>query len=158
MVSGQGQPEPTVGAKIAYLFEHRRRADGKRYTYAQVEEAIASYGQASVGASYLCRLRTHPEKRVALSPARAQMIARFFRVDESYFDPECQVNEPPWLELAAVADSAGTSGTAAAADEIGLEIYARGLGMSPTEKKVLLKMADVVKQIVAEAGLGDRSE
>jgi hypothetical protein len=86
------------------------------------------------------------------------MIARFFRVDPSYFDPRCPVDEPPWLELAAVASEArGDEGQAAAADEMGLQIYARGLSMSPLEKKVLLKMAEVVKQIVAESGLDDRS-
>ncbi|MGH3512518.1 MAG: hypothetical protein ACRDQI_00340 [Pseudonocardiaceae bacterium] len=152
-MADQARPRPTTGAKIDYLFEHRRRADGKRYTYSQVEAVIASYGGATVGGSYLCRLRKHPDRHLDLSPPRRAAVARFFRVDPAYFDSDCPVDAPPWLELAAAAGTADDDGTAVARDELGLKIYARGLGMSPMEQTVWLKMAEVARQIVAESGL-----
>jgi hypothetical protein len=148
----QVPPKATTGAKIGYLFEHRRRADGKHYTYAQVEEAIASYGGASVGGSYLCRLRKHPERQLDLSADRQIAVAKFFRVDPSYFDPECPVDDPPWLELAA-AHSSVDDAAVAAHDDLGLRIYARGLSMSPVEQLAWLKMAEVARQIVADSGI-----
>ena len=80
MPTHQGKPIATTGAKIGYLFDHRRRPDGKPYTYAQVEAAIAAYGEATVGGSYLCRLRKHPDRHLDLSTPRQVAVARFFRV------------------------------------------------------------------------------
>lgn len=145
---------PLVGDKVNYLFEHRRREDGRRYTLAQVVTAIESYGEVRVGESYLCRIRKRPERHPdGLSTERRAAIARFFRVDPAYFDPSCPTDRPPWLELQSTAagSQAHPDAPTAAAPEDLMLIYGRALEMSPLERQVWLEMADLVKRVAAAA-------
>src|ERR1051326_2997268 len=77
--------EPSVIAqRLRYLFDNKRKPDGKRYSYREVLAAIDAQGGPSMSVGYLSQLVTGVRTNPMMDAVQA--LAKFFEVPLSYFD------------------------------------------------------------------------
>jgi len=107
-----GNLEPGVIAKrLQYLFENKRKPDGKRYSYREVLAAIEAQGGPSMSIGYLSQLVTGARTNPMMDAVQA--LARFFGVPLSYFDAHENTAETnAQLKLVAALQHAGVQDVA----------------------------------------------
>lgn len=134
--SQDGRSDPGVIAeRLQYLFEHRRRPDGKRYSYREVLSAIEIQGGPSMSIGYLSQLATGARTNPMMDAVQA--LARFFEVPLSYFDAHedtAETNER--LKLVAALQNAGVQ-----------DVAMRTVGLPPESIELVLSMIDRVRQV-----------
>ena len=84
--------------KVEWLFEHRRTAQGRQYTYGQVQRATGN----RITASYVWKLRTGAMSNPGLSALEA--LADCFEVPLSYFAEGGEYLEPSLALLKTMPD------------------------------------------------------
>lgn len=144
-----GEPEETTAAaqasppadsgviatRLQYLFEHKRKSDGKRYSYREVLSAIEAQGGPSMSIGYLSQLVTGARTNPMMDAVQA--LARFFEVPLSYFDAHestAETNEK--LKIVAALQHAGTQ-----------DVALRAAGLPPESIQLVLSMIDRVRQV-----------
>ena len=115
-VDEQALPPSTVdpgviAERLRYLFENKRKPDGKKYSYREAIRAIEAAGGASISVGYLSQLvngvRTNPMMDAI------QGLAKFFGVPLSYFDEHEDTEETnEQLKLVAALQHAGVQDVA----------------------------------------------
>ena len=131
-----GHAEPGVlSQRLQYLFENKRRPDGKRYSYREVLKAIDERGGPSMSVGYLSQLVTGVRTNPMMDAVQA--LAKFFEVPLSYFDAHentAETNEQ--LKLVAALRHAGVQ-----------DVAMRTVGLPPESIDLVLSMIDRVRQV-----------
>src|SRR5579864_2922237 len=106
------QADPGVIAqRLQYLFDHKRKPDGRRYSYREVLAAIEAAGGPSMSIGYLSQLVTGARTNPMMDAVQA--LARFFGVPLSYFDAHENTAETnAQLKLVAALQHAGVQDVA----------------------------------------------
>jgi transcriptional regulator with XRE-family HTH domain len=131
-----GTADPGVIAeRLQYLFENKRKPDGKKYSYREAIRAIEEAGGASISVGYLSQLvngvRTNPMMDAI------QGLAKFFGVPLSYFDEHEDTEETnEQLKLVAALQHAGVQ-----------DVAMRTVGLPPESVKLVLSMIDRVREV-----------
>jgi transcriptional regulator with XRE-family HTH domain len=130
------KPEPGVIAqRLQYLFDNKRKPDGKRYSYREVLKAIDEQGGPSMSVGYLSQLVTGVRSNPMMDAVQA--LAKFFEVPLSYFDAHentAETNEQ--LKLVAALRHAGVQ-----------DVAMRTVGLPPESIDLVLSMIDRVRQV-----------
>lgn len=131
-----GNPEPGVIAKrLQYLFENKRKPDGKRYSYREVLAAIEAQGGPTMSIGYLSQLVTGARTNPMMDAVQA--LAKFFGVPLSYFDAHEETAETnAQLKLVAALQHAGVQ-----------DVAMRTVGLPPESIDLVLSMIDRVRQV-----------
>jgi transcriptional regulator with XRE-family HTH domain len=124
-----------IAERLQYLFENKRRPDGKKYSYREAIRAIEESGGASISVGYLSQLvngvRTNPMMDAI------QGLAKFFGVPLSYFDEHEDTEETnEQLKLVAALQHAGVQ-----------DVAMRTVGLPPESVKLVLSMIDRVREV-----------
>jgi ESX-1-secreted protein regulator len=124
-----------IAERLQYLFENKRKPDGKKYSYREAIRAIEDAGGASISVGYLSQLvngvRTNPMMDAI------QGLAKFFGVPLSYFDEhEDTVETNEQLKLVAALQHAGVQ-----------DVAMRTVGLPPESVKLVLSMIDRVREV-----------
>lgn len=134
--STQGGSDPGVIAqRLQYLFDHKRKLDGKRYSYRDVLAAIEAQGGPTMSIGYLSQLVTGARTNPMMDAVQA--LAKFFSVPLSYFDAHestAETNEQ--LKLVAALQHAGVQ-----------DVAMRAVGLPPESIELVLSMIDRVRQV-----------
>ena len=131
-----GTADPGVIAeRLQYLFENKRKPDGKKHSYREAIRAIEDSGGASISVGYLSQLvngvRTNPMMDAI------QGLAKFFGVPLSYFDEHEDTEETnEQLKLVAALQHAGVQ-----------DVAMRTVGLPPESVKLVLSMIDRVREV-----------
>ncbi|HTJ66710.1 MAG TPA: XRE family transcriptional regulator [Actinospica sp.] len=130
------QAEPGVIAeRLRYLFEHKRKPDGKKYSYREVLRAIDEQGGPSMSVGYLSQLVTGVRTNPMMDAIQA--LAGFFEVPLSYFDANENTEETnQQLKLVAAIRHAGVQ-----------DVAMRSVGLPPESVELILSMIDRVRQV-----------
>ncbi|MBS2963940.1 XRE family transcriptional regulator [Actinocrinis puniceicyclus] len=135
-VAAQASAEPgVIATRLQYLFEHKRKPNGKRYSYREVLTAIEKQGGPTLSIGYLSQLSTGARTNPMMDALQA--LARFFEVPLSYFDAHentAETNEK--LKLVAALQHAGVQ-----------EVAMRTVGLPPESIDLVLSMIDRVRQV-----------
>lgn len=135
-VPASGKADPGVIAqRLRYLFENKRKPDGKRYSYREVLKAIDERGGPSMSVGYLSQLVTGVRTNPMMDAVQA--LAAFFEVPLSYFDAHentAETNEQ--LKLVAALQHAGVQ-----------DVAMRTVGLPPESIELVLSMIDRVRQV-----------
>ena len=124
-----------LGERIRYLFEVKRRPDGKKHSYREVIAGIEKAGGPSLSIGYLSLLYRGHKDNPSLDALRA--MASFFEVPLSYFDVnEVSEETARRLKLAETLKDAGVENVAM-----------RSVGLKPESLDVVLSMIDRMRQI-----------
>lgn len=134
------QPAPSgdagvIANRLQYLFEHKRRPDGKRYSYREVLAAIEARGGPSMSIGYLSQLVTGARTNPMMDAVQA--LARFFEVPLSYFDAHentAETNEK--LKIIAALQHAGVQ-----------DVAMKAVGLPPESIELVMSMIDRVRQV-----------
>ncbi|HEV2347552.1 MAG TPA: helix-turn-helix domain-containing protein [Actinocrinis sp.] len=131
-----GKADPGVLAlRLRYLFENKRRPDGKRYSYREVLKAIDERGGPSMSVGYLSQLVTGVRTNPMMDAVQA--LAKFFGVPLSYFDAHEDTEETNQrLKLVAALQHAGVQ-----------DVAMRTVGLPPESIDLVLSMIDRVRQV-----------
>jgi transcriptional regulator with XRE-family HTH domain len=124
-----------IAQRLRYLFDHKRRPDGKRYSYREVLAAIDAQGGPSMSVGYLSQLVTGVRTNPMMDAVQA--LAKFFEVPLSYFDAHentAETNEQ--LKLVAALQHAGVQ-----------DVAMRTVGLPPESIELVLSMIDRVRQV-----------
>ena len=138
---GEQSPQPgtadpgVIAERLQYLFENKRKPDGKKYSYREAIRAIEEAGGASISVGYLSQLvngvRTNPMMDAI------QGLAKFFGVPLSYFDEHEDTEETnEQLKLVAALQHAGVQ-----------DVAMRTVGLPPESVKLVLSMIDRVREV-----------
>ncbi|MBS2546908.1 helix-turn-helix transcriptional regulator [Catenulispora sp. NL8] len=124
-----------IAERLQYLFENKRKPDGKKYSYREAIRAIEDAGGASISVGYLSQLvngvRTNPMMDAV------QGLAKFFGVPLSYFDEHEDTEETnDQLKLVAALQHAGVQ-----------DVAMRTVGLPPESVKLVLSMIDRVREV-----------
>ena len=125
----------SLADKIDQLFQTRTRADGRQYSYQDVEQGT----DHAVTAAYVWKLRTgaatNPGYRVL------EALAHFFHVPMDYFAAETPISDTQLqhLKLAAELDKAGVA-----------QIALRASQLDERGRRAVLDMLDYVFQLRQE--------
>jgi transcriptional regulator with XRE-family HTH domain len=124
-----------IAERLQYLFENKRKPDGKKYSYREAIRAIEASGGASISVGYLSQLvngvRTNPMMDAI------QGLAKFFGVPLSYFDEHEDTEETnEQLKLVAALQHAGVQ-----------DVAMRTVGLPPESVKLVLSMIDRVREV-----------
>ena len=124
-----------IAERLQYLFENKRKPDGKKYSYREAIRAIEDAGGASISVGYLSQLvngvRTNPMMDAI------QGLAKFFGVPLSYFDEHEDTEETnEQLKLVAALQHAGVQ-----------DVAMRTVGLPPESVKLVLSMIDRVREV-----------
>jgi transcriptional regulator with XRE-family HTH domain len=139
--SGERAPESAksdpgvLAQRLRYLFEHKRKPDGKRYSYREVLKAIDERGGPSMSVGYLSQLVTGVRTNPMMDAVQA--LAKFFEVPLTYFDvleDTAEANER--LKLVAALQHAGVQ-----------DVAAHAVGLPPESIELVLSMIDRVRQV-----------
>jgi len=130
------QADPGVIAeRLQYLFEHKRKPDGKKYSYREAIRAIEADGGPSFSVGYLSQLVTGVRTNPMMDAV--QGLAKFFGVPLSYFDAHEQTEETnEQLKLVAALQHAGVQ-----------DVAMRTVGLPPESVKLILSMIDRVREV-----------
>src|SRR5947209_4241795 len=130
------KPDPGVIAqRLRYLFEHKRKPNGKRYSYREVLRAIDAQGGPSMSVGYLSQLVTGVRTNPMMDAVQA--LAKFFEVPLSYFDAHENTEETNQkLKLVAALRHAGVQ-----------DVATRAVGLPPESIELVLSMIDRVRQV-----------
>ncbi|MBS2964232.1 hypothetical protein KGA66_14325 [Actinocrinis puniceicyclus] len=124
-----------LAERIQYLFEHKRRPDGKRHSYREVLAAIEADGGPSMSVGYLSQLVTGVRTNPMLDAV--QGLARFFQVPLSYFDAhEKTVETDERINLVDALRHAGAQ-----------EIAMRAVGLSPQSIEMVVSVIDHLRSL-----------
>jgi transcriptional regulator with XRE-family HTH domain len=124
-----------IAQRLRYLFENKRRPDGKRYSYRDVLTAIESQGGPLMSIGYLSQLVTGARTNPMMDAVQA--LARFFGVPLSYFDAHENTAETnAQLKLVAALQHAGAQ-----------EVAIRAVGLPPESIELVLSMIDRIRQV-----------
>jgi transcriptional regulator with XRE-family HTH domain len=131
-----GQAESSVIAqRLRYLFDNKRKPDGKKYSYREVLRAIDAQGGPSMSVGYLSQLVTGVRTNPMMDAIQA--LAKFFEVPLSYFDAHENTEETnEQLKLVAAIQDAGVQNVAM-----------RTVGLPPESVKLVLGMIDRVREL-----------
>jgi transcriptional regulator with XRE-family HTH domain len=131
-----GTPEAGVIARrLQYLFDNKRKPDGKRYSYREVLAAIEAQGGPSMSIGYLSQLVTGARTNPMMDAVQA--LAKFFGVPLSYFDAHEDTAETnAQLKLVAALRHAGVQ-----------DVALRTVGLPPESIDLVLSMIDRVRQV-----------
>jgi len=124
-----------IAQRLRYLFENKRKPDGKRYSYREVLKAIDERGGPSMSVGYLSQLVTGVRTNPMMDAVQA--LAAFFEVPLSYFDAHentAETNEQ--LKLVAALQHAGVQ-----------DVAMRTVGLPPESIELVLSMIDRVRQV-----------
>lgn len=134
--AGSEKTDPGVLAqRLRYLFENKRRPDGKRYSYREVLKAIDERGGPSMSVGYLSQLVTGVRTNPMMDAVQA--LAKFFEVPLSYFDAHEDTEETNQrLKLVAALQHAGVQ-----------DVAMRTVGLPPESINLVLSMIDRVRQV-----------
>ncbi|MBS2965937.1 helix-turn-helix transcriptional regulator [Actinocrinis puniceicyclus] len=124
-----------IAQRLRYLFENKRKPDGKRYSYREVLAAIDAQGGPSMSVGYLSQLVTGVRTNPMMDAVQA--LAKFFDVPLSYFDAHentAETNEQ--LKLVAALRHAGVQ-----------DVAMRTVGLPPESIDLVLSMIDRVRQV-----------
>ncbi|GAB3167606.1 helix-turn-helix domain-containing protein [Amycolatopsis stemonae] len=82
-VEQEGRKLPTLGKRLAYLFEEARRPDGRKWTYEQVATFVTETTGVSMTRQYISEMMRNSKA----NPSRAHLqgLAEFFGVSAAYF-------------------------------------------------------------------------
>ena len=139
--SDEQTPEPkqadpgVIAERLQYLFENKRKPDGKKYSYREAIRAIEASGGASISVGYLSQLVTGVRTNPMMDAV--QGLAKFFEVPLSYFDAHtdtADTNEQ--LKLVAAIRNAGVQ-----------DVAMRTIGLPPESVKLILGMIDRVREV-----------
>lgn len=124
-----------IAERLQYLFENKRKPDGKKYSYREAIRAIEAVGGASISVGYLSQLvngvRTNPMMDAI------QGLAKFFGVPLSYFDEHEDTKETnEQLKLVAALQHSGVQ-----------DVAMRTVGLPPESVKLVLSMIDRVREV-----------
>jgi transcriptional regulator with XRE-family HTH domain len=124
-----------IAERLQYLFENKRKPDGKKYSYREAIRAIEAAGGTSISVGYLSQLvngvRTNPMMDAI------QGLAKFFGVPLSYFDASENTEETnEQLKLVAALQHAGVQ-----------DVAMRTVGLPPESVKLVLSMIDRVREL-----------
>ena len=130
------QADPGVIAeRLQYLFENKRKPDGKKYSYREAIRAIEAAGGASISVGYLSQLVTGVRTNPMMDAI--QGLAKFFEVPLSYFDAHENTEETnEQLKLVAALRHAGVQ-----------DVAMRTVGLPPESVKLILGMIDRVRAV-----------
>jgi transcriptional regulator with XRE-family HTH domain len=138
---GQQPPEATtsdpgiLAQRLRYLFDNKRKPDGKRYSYREVLKAIDERGGPSMSVGYLSQLVTGVRTNPMMDAVQA--LAKFFEVPLSYFDAHEDTEETNQrLKLVAALQHAGVQ-----------DVAMRTVGLPPESIDLVLSMIDRVRQV-----------
>jgi transcriptional regulator with XRE-family HTH domain len=124
-----------LAQRLGYLFDTKRRADGKRFSYREVVAAIETDYGISLSIGYLSKLILGTSTNPTLEAL--QGLARFFDVEISYFDPARDVTETQQqLKLAEALRAAGVE-----------DVAMRAVGLPPASVDLVISMIDRVRQV-----------
>lgn len=130
------QADPGVIAeRLRYLFENKRKPNGKRYSYREALKAIEAEGGPSISVGYLSQLVTGVRTNPMMDAIQA--LAQFFGVPLSYFDAHENTEETnEQLKLVAALQHAGVQ-----------DVAMRTVGLPPESIALVLSMIDRVREI-----------
>ena len=130
------QAEPGVIAqRLRYLFDNKRKPDGKKYSYREVLRAIDDQGGPSMSVGYLSQLVTGVRTNPMMDAVQA--LAKFFEVPLSYFDAHENTEDTnEQLKLVAALQHAGVQ-----------DVAMRTVGLPPESVKLVLDMIERVRMI-----------
>jgi len=132
--SGQADPG-VIAQRLRYLFDNKRKPDGKKYSYREVLKAIDAQGGPSMSVGYLSQLVTGVRTNPMMDAIQA--LAKFFEVPLSYFDAHENTGETnEQLKLVAALQHAGVQ-----------DIAMRTVGLPPESINLVLSMIDRVRQV-----------
>jgi transcriptional regulator with XRE-family HTH domain len=124
-----------IAKRLQYLFENKRRPDGKRYSYREVLAAIDAADGPSMSIGYLSQLVTGARTNPMMDAVQA--LAKFFEVPLSYFDAHENTEETnAQLKLVAALQHAGVQ-----------DVAMRTVGLPPESIDLILGMIDRVRQV-----------
>jgi transcriptional regulator with XRE-family HTH domain len=130
------QADPgVIAARLQYLFENKRKPDGKRYSYREVLSAIEAQGGPSMSIGYLSQLVTGARTNPMMDAVQA--LAQFFEVPLSYFDAHentAETNEK--LKMVAALQHAGVQ-----------DVAMMAVGLPPESIELVMSMIERVRQI-----------
>lgn len=134
--SGAATHDPGVIAKrLQYLFENKRKPDGKRYSYREVLSAIEAQGGPTMSIGYLSQLVTGARTNPMMDAVQA--LARFFEVPLAYFDAHQNTDETnQQIKLITALQHAGVQ-----------DVAMRTVGLPPESIALVLSMIDRVRQV-----------
>jgi len=134
-----------IATRLQYLFENKRRPDGKRYSYREVLAAIDASGGPSMSIGYLSQLVTGARTNPMMDAVQA--LAKFFEVPLSYFDAHENTAETnAQLKLIAALQHAGVE-----------DVAMRTVGLPPESVALILGMIDRVRQVEGLPPAGNAS-
>jgi transcriptional regulator with XRE-family HTH domain len=142
---GERSDPGVLAQRLRYLFENKRRPDGKRYSYRDVLKAIDARGGPSMSVGYLSQLVTGVRKNPMMDAVQA--LAAFFEVPLSYFDAHentAETNEK--LKLVAALQHAGVQ-----------DVATHAVGLPPESIELVLSMIDRVRQVDGLPPIGEIS-
>jgi transcriptional regulator with XRE-family HTH domain len=124
-----------IAQRLRYLFDNKRKPDGKRYSYREVLKAIDAQGGPSISVGYLSQLVTGVRTNPMMDAIQA--LAKFFDVPLSYFDAHESTEETnEQLKLVAALQHAGVQ-----------DVAMRTVGLPPESIDLILGMIDRVRQV-----------
>ena len=138
-----------IAQRLQYLFESKRKPDGRKYSYREAIRAIEAQGGASISVGYLSQLVTGVRTNPMMDAI--QGLANFFEVPLSYFDAHENTEETNLqLKLVAALQHAGVQ-----------DVAMRTVGLPPESINLVLSMIDRVREVEGlppAAPLSDGSE
>jgi transcriptional regulator with XRE-family HTH domain len=124
-----------LARRLQYLFEHKRKPNGKRYSYRNVLTEIEAAGGPSMSIGYLSQLVTGVRTNPILDAVQA--LARFFEVSLSYFDAHEDTAETnARLKILAALQHAGAE-----------EVAIQAVGLPPESIALVLGIIDRIRQV-----------
>lgn len=132
----QAKADPGVIAeRLQYLFENKRKPNGRKYSYREAIRAIEAAGGASISVGYLSQLVTGVRTNPMMDAI--QGLAKFFDVPLSYFDAHEATEETnEQLKLVAALQHAGVQ-----------DVAMRTVGLPPESINLVLSMIDRVREV-----------
>lgn len=124
-----------IAQRLRYLFENKRKPDGKKYSYRELLRVIDAQGGPSMSVGYLSQLVTGVRTNPMMDAIQA--LAKAFEVPLSYFDAHENTEETnEQLKLVAAIQDAGVQ-----------DVAMRTVGLPPESVKLVLGMIDRVREL-----------
>jgi transcriptional regulator with XRE-family HTH domain len=130
-----GSDPGVLAQRLQYLFEHKLKPNGKRYSYRNVLTEIEAAGGPSMSIGYLSQLVTGVRTNPMMDAVQA--LARFFEVPLNYFDAHEDTAETnARLKIVAALQHAG-------AEDVAMHV----VGLPAESIALVLGMIDRVRQV-----------